>query len=285
MTAPSGPEGPAAAGKTSDLRPRVLSTAVLAPAVLAVVWLGGWPFAVLAAAAAAILLGEWSGVSRDRYFDAAVAVAGAGLFASVLAFAAGYPEVAAILLLAGVLVGQVLAWSRDPARLFAPGVFYAGLPMVALVALRGDPAYGLFAIVWLLIIVWATDIGAYFAGRRIGGPRLAPRVSPKKTWSGAIGGLITAVVVSGLFAWAVLPGGLVAVVMLAALLSAVSQAGDILESALKRRFGVKDSSRLIPGHGGLLDRLDALVVAALVAGAIGIARGGLDSAGAGLLLW
>mgnify|MGYP000100220953 CR=1 FL=1 len=284
------PTSPSGGSGVSDLKARVLSAIVLAPIVLAIVWIGSWPFAVLAAAAAAILIGEWSGISRSRYVDAAVAVAGTCLFAAVLAFAAGYGTVAGVLVLAGALAGQALAWPNDPARLFGTGVFYAGLPMLALVALRSDPAYGLAAIIFLLIVVWTTDIGAYFAGRAMGGPKLAPRISPKKTWSGAIGGLVAAVVASALFVWFLLPADLLPdtllpLILLAAVLSAVSQCGDLLESALKRRFDVKDSSRLIPGHGGLMDRVDALIVAAVAGGLVGVARGGADAAGAGLLLW
>ncbi|MEJ8574632.1 phosphatidate cytidylyltransferase [Microbaculum marinum] len=262
-----------------------MSALVLGPTVLALAWFGGWAFAALAAVSGAVLVGEWSGVSRGRYFDAAVALAAACVCGTVLAFAAGMLELSGILLLIGILGGQLLAWRSDPGRLFAAGILYAALPMLGFVVLRQDPDFGLFAVAWLMIIVWATDIGAYFSGRMIGGPRLAPRVSPNKTWAGAAGGLVSAVGASLVFVGLTLQADMVSIAILAALLSVVSEAGDLFESGLKRRFGAKDASRLIPGHGGLMDRIDSLVAAALLAAIVGVWRGGLHSAGAGLMLW
>jgi phosphatidate cytidylyltransferase len=136
----------------------------------------------------------------------------------------------------------------------------------------------------VLLVVWVTDIGGYFAGRGIGGPKLWPRVSPKKTWAGAIGGFAASLVVAVGFAVLGL-GKTSALLFLAALFSIVSQLGDLFESAVKRRFGVKDSSQLIPGHGGLLDRLDGLVAAVVVAAIFGVLRGGADGVGRGLMVW
>jgi phosphatidate cytidylyltransferase len=157
--------------------------------------------------------------------------------------------------------------------------------MLAPVILRADPAYGLTAIVAIFAVVWATDILGYFVGRVVGGPKLAAAVSPKKTWSGALGGAAGAVLAmlaiaayAGIHSPTIL--GLIAVI-----LSVVSQAGDLCESAIKRRFGVKDASHIIPGHGGLMDRLDGFVAAASAAALIGLARGGVDAAGRGLLMW
>jgi phosphatidate cytidylyltransferase len=136
----------------------------------------------------------------------------------------------------------------------------------------------------VLLIVWVTDIGGYFAGRGIGGPKLWPRVSPKKTWAGAMGGFVASLVIALGFAACKL-GETGSLLLLAAALSIASQLGDLFESAVKRRFGVKDSSQIIPGHGGLLDRLDGFVAAIALAAVIGILRGGVDGVGRGLMVW
>src|SRR6185312_11963312 len=153
------------------------------------------------------------------------------------------------------------------------------------ILLRGDAAYGFSAMLLLFAVVWSTDVIAYFAGRAIGGPKLAPRISPKKTWSGAIAGtagaILIAVALAGLLG--TLDKGTIAVVAL--LLSIMAQLGDLFESWIKRRFGAKDASQLIPGHGGVMDRLDGFWAAALVACLLGIARGGLHNPGLGLLVW
>jgi phosphatidate cytidylyltransferase len=157
--------------------------------------------------------------------------------------------------------------------------------VLAPIVLRADAEFGLLAIVMLFAVVWSTDILGYFAGRTFGGPKLAPSVSPKKTWSGAIGGTVGAVIATVAVAvYAQLPH-VVVLGCLAVGLSAVSQAGDLLESAVKRRFDVKDASQIIPGHGGVMDRLDGFVTAAAVAALIGVLRGGAEAPARGLLVW
>src|SRR5262249_12829841 len=153
---------------------------------------------------------------------------------------------------------------------------YAGLLGLAPIVLRSDPQYGFLAIVTLFAIVWATDIFAYFVGRAVGGPKLAPQMSPNKTWSGAIGG--GAAAIAAVIAIAIMAGlaHVLALALLALVLSIVSQAGDLFESVVKRRFGAKDASHLIPGHGGLMDRLDGFVTAAAIAALIGLAHGGVE---------
>ena len=136
----------------------------------------------------------------------------------------------------------------------------------------------------VLLVVWATDIGGYFAGRLIGGPKLWPQVSPKKTWAGAIGGFAASLGVAAGFA-AFNFGKIVPLLLLGAVLSIASQLGDLFESAVKRRFGVKDSSHIIPGHGGLMDRLDGFVAAIVLAAVFGFLRGGADGVGRGLMVW
>lgn len=166
----------------------------------------------------------------------------------------------------------------------ALGFAYASAALAASVAVRLDPVWGFTALMFILLIVWVTDIGGYVAGRGLGGPKLWPRVSPKKTWAGAAGGFIASLAVAGGFA-ALGLGGLLSLLLLGAALTVVSQLGDLFESAVKRHFGVKDSGRIIPGHGGLLDRLDGYVFAAVMAALIGVARGGVDGVGRGLMVW
>jgi phosphatidate cytidylyltransferase len=163
------------------------------------------------------------------------------------------------------------------------GVLYAGVLVLAPTLLR-EGANGAAAMFFLFAVVWSTDIFGYFVGRTVRGPRLALRISPKKTWAGAIGGVLGAVAAGVVFAvltgYSIVCSGLAAFV-----LSLVSQGGDLLESAIKRHFGVKDASHVIPGHGGLMDRLDGFIAAAGVAMLIGILRAGPGQAAQGLLLW
>jgi phosphatidate cytidylyltransferase len=165
------------------------------------------------------------------------------------------------------------------------GIAYAGTLWLAPMLLRADAADGFFAIVLLFAIVWTTDVLGYFVGRAIGGPKLMPAVSPKKTWSGAIAGALGAMIVGGLVAksFELVDGTAVAVIAL--LLSMVAQLGDLFESWIKRKFGAKDASHLIPGHGGVMDRLDGFWAAALVGCLIGLLRGGVDGVATGLLVW
>jgi phosphatidate cytidylyltransferase len=167
----------------------------------------------------------------------------------------------------------------------ALGLLYAALLVIAPVILRGDPNYGIAVIFSLFAIVWTTDIAGYFAGRGIGGPKLAPSISPNKTWSGAIAGLIGTAIVAALGARYLPDTRFVPLLAVALVLSIVSQAGDLGESILKRRFNVKDASEIIPGHGGVMDRLDGFWAAALCAAIIGLARGGFSEPARGLLVW
>jgi phosphatidate cytidylyltransferase len=163
------------------------------------------------------------------------------------------------------------------------GVFYIGLPVLALSLLRDDTEFGLTAVVWCMVIVWSADVMAYFFGRIIGGPKLAPRISPKKTWAGMLGAMVGAVLAS----WLLTQYSHMNVWPLAGLAAAfalVEQGGDVFESAFKRHYGVKDSGHLIPGHGGVLDRIDGLITVVLIAAIIGFVHNPLSPA-AGLLHW
>ncbi len=165
------------------------------------------------------------------------------------------------------------------------GIFYAFALLAAPLVLRNDPGLGFLAIILLFAIVWTTDIFAYFAGRAFGGPKLMPAVSPKKTWSGAVAGTLGAMIVTVLAAGYFGSFNRTAIAGIELVLSVVSQLGDLLESWIKRRFGAKDASQLIPGHGGVMDRLDGFWAAALVGCLIGLLRGGFDGATRGLLVW
>jgi len=165
------------------------------------------------------------------------------------------------------------------------GIGYAGIMLLAPLLLRADNTYGFLALILLFAIVWTTDILGYFAGRAIGGPKLLPAVSPKKTWSGAIAGTLGAMIVAVLVANYFGAFNTTAIALIALLLSIMAQLGDLLESWVKRRFGAKDASHLIPGHGGVMDRLDGFWAAALVGCVIGLLHGGFDGAARGLLVW
>lgn len=253
----------AAAAPWRDLRLRLVTALVLGPLVLACIWLGAHFFTALVAVMVAGLAWEWvrlcGGTVRGM---GGVAVPVTVLAAGALA-AGGHEMAGLLLLLPGAVLAHRLARGRH-AWFLAAGVLYIGLAGIALIALRHEPGVGRDNLIFLILVVWASDSAAYVAGRALGGPRLWPAVSPGKTWSGAAGGLLGAVLV-GIVAHALWPGSAVQGALVAGLLGLLAQAGDLLESALKRRFGVKDSSNLIPGHGGLLDRLDGLLAAAPVA--------------------
>lgn len=253
------------------LRTRLLSAAVLAPVALAAVWLGSPYFDILVAVAGGVMAWEWARICRGRFGGSgalmAVVAAGAGLASAV------YPGVGAAVVWVGCLL--IAALSRSGWLAF--GTLYVGLPVVAMVWLR--EAGGMGTMLWLFLVIWATDTGAYAAGRGIGGPLLAPRISPKKTWAGLLGGMASAAVVgavagliAGLPAWPLLAA-------FSAVLAVVAQIGDLFESSVKRRFNVKDSSAIIPGHGGVLDRVDGLIAAAPVVALAVLALGG------GLEMW
>jgi phosphatidate cytidylyltransferase len=268
----------------SELALRVCSALVLVPLALATAYLGDWPFAVFWGVAAMGVLWEWTSLvaGTDRRF---VLMTGAASLALALALGVSGLPLAAVIVLA---ISTLAAASLAPAerRLWiAGGIPYAGALGLAPIVLRSDGEDGFLAVIFLFAMVWTTDIAAYFIGRAVGGPKLVPQVSPSKTWSGAIGGTLAAVVVALALAKTAALAGLFAIAMLAIVLSVSAQAGDVFESFLKRRFGAKDSSHLIPGHGGLMDRLDGFVTASVVATLIGLARGGFEAPGRGLLVW
>ena len=252
---------PAAEPKRSGLKLRLLSAAVLVPIVLLLVYLGAWPFAMLVAVASGIMLFEWL---QMLYRTGALpaGLAGLGMAIAVVLLGQGWPVAGfGMLALTGGVVWVIVSGPRRRWWI-ALGLVWIALPCVALVWLRQAPDGGLAAVLWTLVMIWSADTGAYFAGRGIGGPKLAPSISPNKTWAGLVGGMLTAAVASVLFALVMGGQALLTAALLAALLAPWSQVGDLAESAIKRHVGVKDSGKLIPGHGGILDRVDALLFAA-----------------------
>jgi phosphatidate cytidylyltransferase len=282
-TDPAHPSGTIAPGG-GELVLRVGSALVLAPLAIGTAYLGGWPFALFWGLAAIGVFWEWSALVAGSEHRFVVTVGGAALVVSLALAAGGHLLGAAIVTALGIIATAPLAPAQHRGWV-AAGVPYAGAIGIAPIALRSDIEDGFVALIFLFAIVWSTDIVAYFLGRLIGGPKLLPRVSPKKTWSGAIGGLAAAVLAAIAIARVAGLSGLYSIALVAAILSAVAQAGDLFESLLKRRFGAKDSSHLIPGHGGLMDRLDGFVLAAAVAALIGVWRGGVAAPAHGLLGW
>jgi phosphatidate cytidylyltransferase len=249
----------------SNFQLRVLSSVVLAAAVIWLTWLGGMPFRVLCALIAGAILYEWTRMVRPSAGKSAGFLSEALLLVLMLALILDFsaPVLFAAGAIAIVLVG-VVSMLRGVGQWEAAGLAYAVLSGFSLAFLRGDGHSGLVAVLFLFAVVWATDIFAYFVGRAVGGPKLAPAISPGKTRSGAVGGIVGGIV-AGLVLVAAADGGRYAVMAVVALvLSIVSQAGDLFESWVKRRHGCKDSSALIPGHGGVMDRVDGLVAAALM---------------------
>ena len=297
MSVPANRDLPAGADASSadrrrNLRLRIASAAVLAPVAVAGAYAGGWPFIVLCAAAAAGILWEWTRLAVGRSDLRILAPGIAILLAAAVLTGVGEVAAAASALALGVVTVGALAAVRPPgaksaSRVLwaASGLVYAGVAFLAPAELRRDTQLGFAAVLFLAATVWLTDIFAYAVGRALGGPLLWPRVSPNKTWAGAAGGLAGGIAGGILVAYASGIGRLGVLGVVALGLSVVAQAGDLFESAVKRRFGAKDTSRLIPGHGGLMDRLDGFLVAALAAVLIGLMRQGTDAAAQGLLLW
>jgi phosphatidate cytidylyltransferase len=256
----------AEAAGTGGLAQRIVSALVLAPPVAAAVYYGSPYFELVIAVAAVQMAREWArlcGQGGAGVMAMTVVMATVALATIAIARADGIlPAIAAslaglvLVYLAARLIGAALpGW-------LAGGALAIAVPCVSFLWLRFEVPAGRSLGLWLFIAVWATDIGAFLAGRGIGGPKLWPRVSPRKTWAGLAGGMLAAALVSVMTAWWLDTGRLAASGAVGVLLGGVAQAGDLAESALKRRFGVKDSGRIIPGHGGLLDRIDGLIATA-----------------------
>ncbi len=268
--------GASVAATTNPLVLRVITGVVLIAVALTAVWLGGIAFTALISAATLVMFAEWAVMHR---LNRGVRLAGLVLLAATILYMALVSPGEALLLLAGgagalgLFAGRL---ERGQGFWAASGLLYAGLPAVAMIWLRSLPL-GLVVTIFLMVCVWAADIAAYFTGRAIGGPKLAPAISPNKTWSGAFGGIIGAMVIGGgLAAWYLAQSGGIKAgyfIALAGAFAVVSIIGDLFESGLKRGAGVKDSGTLLPGHGGVMDRLDGLVPVAIAGAGVFWATG------------
>jgi phosphatidate cytidylyltransferase len=283
---------PLARRSWTDLGPRIASAIVLLLIAAIGLYFGSYVFAALVAAVFAGCYREWERMVTLR----PMTPIGGALIGLLVIAALIYPALGPLASLAAVaLAAVVAALGRAGIGLWrVAGVVFYGIVIIVLMFIRGNATWnqpgvfdaGLWAGVVLGSVIWATDTGAYFTGRQVGGEKLAPDISPSKTWSGAIGGFALGTLV-GLVVWLlVVPQspwwiGLV----LCAALSVLGQAGDLTESAIKRRFRVKDSGDIIPGHGGLMDRLDSLTFGALFMFAVGFLHSGIDAVAAGFLYW
>jgi phosphatidate cytidylyltransferase len=254
----------------SNLQIRVISAVVMAAAVLTLTWFGGLPFRLLSVLIAGAVFYEWTRMSRRSPASGICLLPEALLAILLLALIVGMP---APILLAGIVLAVVIAAGasalRGGGQWDASGLAYAALSGFSLAYLRDDDQSGLLAILFLFAVVWTTDIAAYFVGRAVGGPKLAPSISPGKTQSGALGGTIGGILAGLAVAVAAGAENLMFLAVVALVLSIVSQVGDLFESWVKRRHGRKDSSQLIPGHGGVMDRVDGLVAAAFALYVVG----------------
>ena len=261
---------------------RVASAVVLAALALGATLLSPWTFLILVMAGGVIVAWEWGRLTRGNGFDGTAVVAGVSVAAIAVFVSLGRPDFALFVFTAAcIAIGLTAATGRAGWSL--AGLAYAALPAFALVWLRGDPALGAAAVLYLFAVAWTTDTASYAAGRLIGGPKLAPRISPKKTWSGFIIGALAPALVGYAFAVALKGTSPWRLALVSVALALACQMGDLAESWVKRRFGAKDMSQMIPGHGGLLDRIDGLLFAAILAALIALR----DPAnpGRGLLIW
>jgi phosphatidate cytidylyltransferase len=260
---------------SKELPTRVASAVVMIIIALVTAYWGGWAFALFWLAAGIAMMVEWTDMTKVEPRRPVQVVLGLGLALLTLLFlnGAGLAASAAVclaFLVAGLLLGRGAHGRLWAASGFAYAVVIALVPPIV----RADPELGLLGLLWMFAVVWSTDIAAYFTGRALGGPKLFPAVSPKKTWSGFFGGLFAAALSGFLVAWGGArfgwpqPLGFASVVALSMIASVASQIGDLGESALKRRCDVKDSSHLIPGHGGVMDRLDGFWAVSLILGLV-----------------
>lgn len=276
-------DGPALASKasTSELKTRVLSAIVMIVLALGAAYWGGWPFALFWLAAGVAIMIEWTDMTGAEPRRMVQAVFGLGLVALTVLYLAGAALiVGAAAGIAVLALGTLLAKGLHHKLWAASGFVYAAVIVLVPPMVRAYPEIGLLGLVWMFAVVWTTDIAAYFTGRTFGGPKLCPAISPKKTWSGFLGGLLTAALASLLVFWVGRNMGLDqsfgpwGAVVLSIIASIASQIGDLGESALKRHCDVKDSSHLIPGHGGVMDRLDGFWAVCLIVGiALLVSRG------------
>jgi phosphatidate cytidylyltransferase len=266
-----------------DLVPRVASGLSLAAFAILLTVTGLFTFDVLVLGIGLVLAWEWGRMVRGIAFDPAMfAHVFAVLVAGVLT-ALGFVALALVAVLTGAILVALVASPNQPG-FSSLGVVSVGLPTIALIWLRSDEPWGLTAVLFIMALVVVTDTAAYFSGRLIGGPKLWPSVSPNKTWAGLIGAVVAAALVAGAFGAMTVGAKAMNLGALGAVIAIVAQAGDLAESALKRHFHTKDTSSIIPGHGGFMDRVDGLAAAAVFA-AVFAACVRIDAPAQALILW
>lgn len=272
----------------SELIYRIISAVILAALALFLSYYNAVTFAFLLIIGVAIVSWEWGAITRGKTYDLIYFLHMLGAGGALVFLLYDFYAIGLVLLGLTALLTALPALHNQKngaSILWAPlGVVYTGLAVMSLLWLRQDANYGWAVILFLFLVVWGADSAAYFSGRLIGGPKLMPRVSPKKTWAGFLGGLAASAVIGLLFSLYLGKSQIWSLALMAMILAIACQIGDLAESAIKRKFDVKDSSQLIPGHGGLFDRVDGLMAAALLACAIGLLHGGQEP-GRAILFW
>lgn len=269
--------------RVPELLLRLVSAVVLAAIALVAVIASPWSFLGLVVIAGGLLTWEWGSLTRGNGFDGTALIGAVCVTAVAILIALSRPDLALLILGATAVTIGFGGASKPRAAWALAGLAYVAFPAAALVWLRSDPSLGLTAVLFLLAVAWTTDTASYVGGRLIGGPKLAPRISPKKTWSGFIVGTLTPGLVGYGFAAYLGNTSALVLALVSIGLALACQIGDLLESAVKRHFGAKDMSQLIPGHGGLFDRIDSLLLASVVAALVAMRN--LAAPGAGLLIW
>lgn len=267
-----------------DLAQRAISAVTLALVAIALTIAGSWPFAGLVAAGSIVLAWEWSSLTSEGRGRRALLVHCIAVVGACALVLLANDWLAVVALIAGAISAAILAPGKFGRYWSALGVLYLGTTAVLLVGLRNDATHGLLSIIFLFIVVWSADTAAYFAGRAVGGRKLAPAISPGKTWSGAIAGILIPAVLAYAYALSIGVHAPFILALVGAGLALASQLGDLAQSAIKRNFNVKDSGTILPGHGGLFDRVDGMIGAVLAAGILVICRAGTISPDA-LLFW
>lgn len=251
----------------SDFKTRLLSALVLAPIVIFLAWLGGFWFITLMIVVAGIMYWEWTTITVRAIDIRRDVLAGILLLALIFSLII-MPSILPILIsFALIILGAlVVIVCKEKIGWNIAGLGVASSLALSLIYIRtsSDASHGLYLLIFLCFSVWAADIFAYLVGRTVGGPKLMPKISPKKTWSGFIGGVIGAIVTGSIVAHYFVPDKIIVFSFIALFVALAAQLGDLIESAIKRHFDVKNSSNLIPGHGGILDRVDGLTLSACV---------------------
>jgi phosphatidate cytidylyltransferase len=280
--APSGAD-PRAHPHKSEILTRLVSAIVMAALALGSVLASVWTFVALVIAAGVTVSWEWGRLVRKVGFDAIAGIQSAAVASVAVAVALSRPGLALIAAIVALVGTGLLAVSSATVGWSLLGIAYSVLSTWSMVWLRSDPTLGATALLYLLLVAWTTDTASYGGGRLVGGPKLAPSISPRKTWSGLLAGILAPALVGYAFALFLQDTSAWRLTLVSIVIAAACQAGDLGESAVKRRFGTKDMSNLIPGHGGLLDRIDGLLIAAIAAALIALR----DPAnpGRGLLIW